>query len=172
MNGAQRTIPNSVTGECRGPLRSNPAIPTRGVSNLNQFRTKYKQVAEFTSPGGICLWHHWWTQPGSPTLKVSQHRSEKGSSTVKGKILSWKQGHSKVTGSKENPCISLLPPSSPLTQILSLCTQKPTSTSFSALRAHHAVHLASLPYLPQVPPSHHFHYRHLRLSQKSREGTL
>ena len=94
MNGAQRTIPNSVTGECRGPLRSNPAIPTRGVSNLNQFRTKYKQVAEFTSPGGICLWHHWWTQPGSPTLKVSQHRSEKGSSTVKGKILSWKQGHS------------------------------------------------------------------------------
>lgn len=55
MNGAQRTIPNSVTGECRGPLRSNPAIPTRGVSNPNQFRTKYKQVAKFTSPGGICL---------------------------------------------------------------------------------------------------------------------
>ena len=57
MNGAQRTIPNSEAGSCKSlsPLRSNPAIPTRGVSNPNQFRTKYKQVAKFTSPGGICL---------------------------------------------------------------------------------------------------------------------
>ena len=96
MNGAQRTIPNSVTGGCLSPgaLRSNPAIPTRGVSNHNQFRTRYKQVAKFTSPGGTSLWHPWWPQAGSPKLKVSQHRSGKGCSTVKGKILSWKQGHS------------------------------------------------------------------------------
>ena len=96
MNGAQRTIPNSVTGGCLSPgaLRSNPAVPTRGVSNHNQFRTRYKQVAKFTSPGGTSLWHPWWPQAGSPKLKVSQHRSGKGCSTVKSKILSWKQGHS------------------------------------------------------------------------------
>ena len=45
----------TLTGGCRGPLRSNPAIPTRGVSNHKQFRTKYKQVAKFTSPGGTSL---------------------------------------------------------------------------------------------------------------------
>lgn len=96
MNGAQRTIPNSVTGRCLslGALRSNPAIPTRGVSNHNQFRPRCKQLAKFTSPGGTSLWHPWWPQPGSPKLKVSQDRSGKGSYTVKGKILSWKQGHS------------------------------------------------------------------------------
>ena len=82
----------------------------------------------------------------------------------------------KMTGSKENPCISLLPPSSPIhpdTQSLhpetsinfSLCPQSPCSI-------HHTVHLAPLLYLAQVPPSHHFHCRLLRLSQKSREGAL
>ena len=42
----------------------------------------------------------------------------------------------KMTGSKENPCLSLLPPSSPFAQMLSLCTHKPVSTSLSALRSH------------------------------------
>ena len=142
MNGAQRTIPNSVTGECRGPLRSNPAIPTRGVSNPNQFRTKYKQVAKFTSPGGICLWHHWWTQPGSPTLKVSQHRSEKGSSTVKGKILSWKQGHSSQRWQA---------PKRTLASPFSLCLPCSPRCSVSVPRNQHQ--LLSLPSDPMFNPS-------------------
>ena len=81
----------------------------------------------------------------------------------------------KMTDSKQNPCLSLLPPSSPFTQMLSLCTQKPASISLcpqSPCSIHHTVHLAPLLYLPQVPPSHHFHCMHLRLSQQSREGTL
>ena len=142
MNGAQRTIPNSVTGECRGPLRSNPAIPTRGVSNPNQFRTKYKQVAKFTSPGGICLWHHWWAQPGSPTLKVSQHRSEKGSSTVKGKILSWKQGHSSQRWQA---------PKRTLASPFSLCLPCSPRCSVSVPRNQHQ--LLSLPSDPMFNPS-------------------
>ena len=75
-------------------LRSNPVIPTRGVSNHNQLRLRCKHRGKFTSPGGTSPWHHWWPQPGNLKLKVSQHRSGKSSSTVKGKILSWKQGHS------------------------------------------------------------------------------
>ena len=57
MDGAQRTIPNSEAGGCMSlsPLRSNPAVPTRGVSNHKHFRPRCKQVAEFTSPGGTSL---------------------------------------------------------------------------------------------------------------------
>ena len=95
MNGAQRTIPNSEAGGCLslGALRSNPVIPTRGVSNHNQLRLRCEHRAKLASPGGTSPWHHWWPQPGNLKLKVSQHRSGKSSSTVKGKILSWKQGH-------------------------------------------------------------------------------
>ena len=157
MNGAQRTIPNSVTGECRGPLRSNPAIPTRGVSNPNQFRTKYKQVAKFTSPGGICLWHHWWAQPGSPTLKVSQHRSEKGSSTVKGKILSWKQGHSSQRWQAPNRTLAFpfslhLPPS----PRCSVSAPRNQHQSLSALRAHvQSITQSTWLHFLIYPSSHH-----------------
>ena len=96
MNGAQRTVPNPEAGGCLslGALRSNPVIPTRGVSNHNQLRLRCKHRAKLTSPGGTFPWHHWWPQPANLKLKVSQHRSGKSSSTVKGKILSWKQGHS------------------------------------------------------------------------------
>ena len=96
MNGAQRTIPNPEAGGCLslGALRSNPVIPIRGVSNYNQLRLRCKHRAKLTSPGGTFPWHHWWPQPANLKLKVSQHRSGKSSSTVRGKILSWKQGHS------------------------------------------------------------------------------
>jgi len=179
VSEAQRTIPNPEAGGCLslGALRSNPVIPTRGVSNHNQLRLRCEHRAKLASPGGASPWHHWWPQPGNLKLKVSQHRSGKSSSTVKGKILS---GNKVIHHNDDRLHTEPLPFSSPSifpihpdaqslhpeTSInFSLCPQIPCSI-------HHTVHLAPLPYLAQVPPSHHFHCKHLRLTQQSTESTL
>ena len=144
MNGAQRTIPNPEAGGCLslGALRSNPIILTRGVSNHNQLRPRCKHRAKFTSPRGTSPWHHWWPQPGDLKLKVSQHRSGKSSSTVKGKILSWKQGHSSQRWQA---------PKRTLASPFSLCLPCSPRCSVSVPRNQHQ--LLSLPSDPMFNPS-------------------
>ena len=46
-------------------MRSNPAFPTRKVSNCNQLRPRCKQVAKFTFPHRTSLSHHGWPNQGA-----------------------------------------------------------------------------------------------------------
>ena len=119
-----------------GPMRSNPVIPTKGVSNHNELGARCKQKVKFTSPGETSLWHHWWPQLWSPKLKVSPHRSGKGSSTMKCKILHGKQGQSLQRRQATKETLHFhLSPSSTFTQVLSPHTQESIST-LSAFRSH------------------------------------
>ena len=166
VDGAKRTIPNSEAGRCKSlsPLRSDPAIPTRGISNHNQLEPRYKQVAEFIYPGGTSLWFHWWTQPGSPKLKVSPHRSGKGPSTVKDKVITEnKSSHCKGDRLRSKgfhfPSASIHPDAQSPHPETSIDSSLPSQIP----RWIH--HLAPLPHFPQIQPSHHLHCRHLSLSQ-------
>ena len=113
------------------------------------------------------------------TLNWRSPNTEVGRAAPRWRVRSFLETRSFITmltDSKQNPCLSLLPPSSPFTQMLSLCTQKPASTSLSALRAHvQSITQSTWLHFHIYPKSHHLtiiHCRHLRLSQQSREGTL
>ena len=169
VDGAQRTIPNSEAGRCKSlsPLRSDPAIPTRGISNHNQLEPRYKQVAEFIYPGGTSLWFYWWPQPGSPKLKVSPHRSGKGSSTVKDKVITEnKSSHCKGDRLQSKPFH--FPSASVFPIHPDAQSPHPETNIDSSLPSQIPcwIHrLAPLPHFPQIQPSHHLHCRDLSLSQ-------
>lgn len=162
--GWWRTKDNSLTlklgTDCMSPVSwsSNPAVPTREVSNHNQLGAKCKQGAKFTSPGWTSLWHHWWSKVISLKPKVSQHKSGKGSSI--GKVHHEKQGQSsqRWQAPKRTPYISLLPPSSPFTQMLSL--PHPETSIDSSLSSGPMFNLSYSPFCStslSIPNPLHFH---------------
>lgn len=119
-----------------GPLRSNPAIPTKAVSDRNQLGPGYKQVAKFTAPGGTSPCYHWWNL-GQGALNRRSPNTGVGRAAPQWRTRSTMKniGHRKGDRLQREP-LHFPSPSSPFTQMVSLHTQKPVSTPLSSLRSH------------------------------------
>lgn len=166
VDGAQRTIPNSEAGRCKSlsPLGLIlPFLPKESATTTSSNQDINKWLSLYIL-SGTSLWFYWWPQPGSPKLKVSPHRSGKGSSTVKDKvIMENKSNHCKGDRLQSKgfhfPSASIHPDAQsphPETSIdSSLPLSDPTLNPS----------LGSTSSFPPDQPSHHFHCRHLSLRQ-------
>ena len=149
-------------------MKSNPVVPTRGVSNCHQLRSRCKQVAKFTFPHRTSPSHHWQPNQGalnwrSPNTGVGRGAPQWRARSAMENKPSHCKGERLQRESLRFPSLSIFPihPDAwsphPDTSInSSLPTQVP----------HSIHHLVPLPYLPQIQPSHHFHCYHLSLSHQ------